>query len=103
MRGEVVGVICHEHIGPAREWTAEEIDFASSLAAMVSLALEESHRARSESLLRESEEKFKALFALSPLGMARASWDGRFLQVNESFARIIGRKPEKCWPGVTGT
>lgn len=93
VRGEVVGVICHEHIGPAREWSAEEIDFASSLAAMVSLALEESHRARSESLLRESEEKFKALFALSPLGMARASWDGRFLQVNESFARIIGYTP----------
>jgi len=95
VRGEVVGVICHEHIGPAREWSAEEIDFASSLAAMVSLALEESHRARSESLLRESEERFKALFALSPLGMARASWDGRFLQVNESFARIIGYKPEE--------
>ncbi len=95
VRGEVVGVICHEHIGPAREWSAEEIDFASSLAAMVSLALEESHRARSESLLRESEERFKALFALSPLGMARASWDGRFLQVNESFARIIGYTPEE--------
>jgi PAS domain S-box-containing protein len=95
VRGEVVGVICHEHIGPARDWSPEEIDFASSLAAMVSLALEESHRARSESLLRESEEKFKALFALSPLGMARASWDGRFLQVNESFARIIGYTPEE--------
>ena len=93
VRGEVVGVICHEHIGPAREWSAEEIDFASSLAAMVSLALEESHRARSDQLLRESEEKFKALFALSPLGMARVSWDGRFLQVNDSFARIIGRQP----------
>lgn len=95
VRGEVVGVICHEHVGPAREWSAEEIDFASSLAAMVSLALEESHRARSENLLRESEERFKALFALSPLGMARASWDGRFLQVNESFARIIGYAPEE--------
>lgn len=95
VRGEVVGVICHEHIGPAREWSAEEIDFASSLAAMVSLALEESHRARSEQLLRESEERFKALFALSPLGMARASWDGHFLQVNESFARIIGYTPEE--------
>ncbi len=93
VRGEVVGVICHEHIGPAREWSPEEIDFASSLAAMISLALEESTRARSEQLLRESEEKFKALFALSPLGMARVSWDGRFLQVNDSFARIIGRQP----------
>ncbi|MEJ0088843.1 MAG: PAS domain S-box protein [Limisphaerales bacterium] len=95
VRGEVVGVICNEHIGPAREWSAEEVDFASSLAAMVSLALEESSRARSERMLRESEEKFKALFTLSPLGMARVSWDGRFLQANDSFARIIGRKPEE--------
>jgi PAS domain S-box-containing protein len=93
VRGEVIGVICHEHTGPRREWSPEEIDFASSLAAMVSLAVEESQRARSERLLRESEEKFKALFALSPLGMARVSWDGRFLQVNDSFARIIGRVP----------
>jgi PAS domain S-box-containing protein len=95
VRGEVVGVLCHEHVGPAREWSAEEIDFASSLAAMLSLAIEESQRARSEQLLRKSEEKFKALFALSPLGMARVSWDGRFLQVNESFASIIGRQPEE--------
>ncbi len=93
VRGEVVGVVCHEHVGLAREWSAEEIDFASSLAAMVSVALEESHRAHSEQLLRESEEKFKALFALSPLGMARVSWDGHFLQVNDAFARIIGREP----------
>jgi PAS domain S-box-containing protein len=43
----------------------------------------------------ESEEKFKALFALSPLGMARVSWDGHFLQVNDAFARIIGREPSE--------
>ncbi len=62
VRGEVVGVLCHEHVGPARDWSAEEIDFASALAAMVSLALEESHRGLSEHLLRKSEEKFRALF-----------------------------------------
>ena len=46
--GEVVGVLCHEHTGPPRDWSAEEIDFVSALASMVSLALEESNRARSE-------------------------------------------------------
>ena len=65
VRGEVVGVLCHEHVGPAREWSAEEIDFVSALAAMVSLTVEESNRARSERLLRESEEKFRALFETS--------------------------------------
>src|SRR4029077_9513627 len=54
--GEVVGVLCHEHTGLSRNWSAEEVDFVSALAAMASLALEESSRAQSEHLLRESEE-----------------------------------------------
>jgi PAS domain S-box-containing protein len=89
VRGEVVGVICHEHIGPAREWSAEEIDFASSLAAMVSLALEESHRARSESLLRESEEKFRALFEASSQGVMLHD-EHQYLEVNPAIVQILG-------------
>ncbi|RYZ61991.1 MAG: PAS domain S-box protein, partial [Proteobacteria bacterium] len=46
-----------------------------------------------ERAIRESEEKFKALFEFSPLGMARVSWEGQLLQVNESFARMIGYTP----------
>src|SRR5690606_31593854 len=30
--GEVVGVLCLEHIGPARTWQADEIAFAGELA-----------------------------------------------------------------------
>lgn len=52
-------------------------------------------RVEAERALRESEQTLKTLFTLSPLGMARVSWDGRFLQVNESFASIIGRQPEE--------
>lgn len=89
VRGEVVGVICHEHIGPAREWSAEEVDFASSLAAMVSLALEESHRARSESLLRESEEKFRALFEASSQGVMLHD-EHQYLEVNPAIVQILG-------------
>lgn len=89
VRGEVVGVICHEHTGPAREWTAEEIDFASSLAAMVSLALEESQRAKSERLLRESEEKFRALFETSSQGIMLHD-EHRYLEANPAIARILG-------------
>lgn len=52
------------------------------------------HR-EAERALRESEEKFKALFESSPLGMARVNWEGQLLQVNDSFARMIGRTPEE--------
>jgi PAS domain S-box-containing protein len=89
VRGEVVGVICHEHIGPAREWSAEEIDFASSLAAMVSLAVEESNRARSEGLLRDSEEKFRALFEFSSQGVMLHD-ENQYLEVNPAVVRMLG-------------
>jgi PAS domain S-box-containing protein len=59
MRGRIVGVLCHEHMGPARHWSAEEIDFVTALASMVSLALEESNRVHSEKLLRETEVRLR--------------------------------------------
>jgi diguanylate cyclase (GGDEF)-like protein/PAS domain S-box-containing protein len=53
LHGEVVGVICHEHTGPRREWTLEQQDFGASIADMVSLALEASERKRAEESLAE--------------------------------------------------
>jgi PAS domain S-box-containing protein len=89
--GEVVGVLCHEHIGPPRDWSAEEVDFVSALAAMVSLALEESSRAQSEHLLRESEERFSKAFHASPVNITilRLS-DKKFVEANDAFVRWFG-------------
>ncbi|MFO1501670.1 MAG: PAS domain S-box protein [Verrucomicrobiota bacterium] len=89
LHGEVIGVLCHEHIGPAREWDLEEIDFASSLATMVSLAHEAAQRARSEQALRESEEKFRALFEASSQGVMLHD-EEKFLEVNPATVRILG-------------
>ena len=36
--GEIVGVVCHEHVGTSRQWTLEEQDFAGSIADFASLA-----------------------------------------------------------------
>ena len=89
--GEVVGVLCHEHIGPLRDWSAEDIDFVSALASMVSLALEESSRAQSEHLLRESEERFSKAFRASPVNITilRLS-DKKFIEANDAFVRWFG-------------
>jgi GAF domain-containing protein len=87
--GEVVGVLCHEHTGSPRDWSAEEIDFVSALASMVSLALEESRRARSECLLRESEEKFRALFEGTSQPVVLHDEHG-ILEVNASWLQLLG-------------
>jgi PAS domain S-box-containing protein len=87
--GEVVGVLCHEHTGPPRDWSAEEIDFASALGSMVSLALEESNRRRSEHLLRESEEKFRALFEGTSQAVVLHDENG-ILEANLSWLQLLG-------------
>jgi PAS domain S-box-containing protein len=52
-------------------------------------------RKAAEEALRQSEEKFKQLYELSPLGMAQVEWDGSFVQVNQAFANIIGYTREE--------
>lgn len=39
--GELVGVVCLEHVGGGREWTTEDRDFASSVADQVALRVQQ--------------------------------------------------------------
>jgi GAF domain-containing protein len=45
---KMVGVVCHEHIGPRRTWNADDENFAYTIAGLVALA-EELKRERSKS------------------------------------------------------
>jgi len=95
LNGKLVGVLCQEHVGEPREWTAEEIDFAASVANMVSLGLEAAQRAHSEQALRESEQKFRALFESSSQGVMLHD-EEKFLEVNPATLRILGfDRPEE--------
>jgi len=89
LNGRLVGVLCEEHVGEPREWTPEEIDFASAVANMVSLSLEAAQRTRSEQALRESEKKFRVLFETSSQGVMLHD-DKEFLEVNPATIRILG-------------
>jgi GAF domain-containing protein len=39
---KMVGVVCHEHVGPKRRWTADEESFAYLMSSYVALAVERS-------------------------------------------------------------
>ena len=52
LKGGVMGIVCYEHVGPARRWTLEEENFARSPADYISLAMEADERRRAEEALR---------------------------------------------------
>lgn len=51
--GLAEGVLCHEHIGPARRWTADEVTFSVAVANVASLALAWSEQKQAEARIRD--------------------------------------------------
>jgi len=71
--GEVVGMICHEHCGDGpRRWSARDIDFAGSMADLVSLALEQAARTEAERARAVAEQKLAAQERMASLGRLAA-------------------------------
>ena len=57
-------------------------------------------RKRDEAALRESEERFRAAFDQSVVGIVLADLEGRILRANDAFCQIVGR-PRAEVEGVT--
>ena len=55
--GQLAGVVCHEHVGPARVWTPDEQDFAASVGDLISLAIASSERRRTQQSFRSAQEE----------------------------------------------
>jgi len=94
IRGDFVGIVCHEHTGPMREWTLEEQDFAGSIAGMISLAVEASERKRIQETLRESEKKYRLLIDNYSAPITVCDRDGITLVINHAAAANFGGEPE---------
>ncbi|WP_211302347.1 GAF domain-containing protein [Nannocystis exedens] len=60
-RGRLVGVLCNEHVGPARQFTRDEQLFAASLADTVARALDAADRRRVEDGLAHAKAALEQL------------------------------------------
>lgn len=67
VHGEVVGVVCHEHLDGPRDWTQSDVDFASTVADMCSTILEQASRAEAEAELSERAWRSSELHRLELL------------------------------------
>lgn len=99
--GRVVGVLCLEHVGPARVWTTEEQTFAASLAAMATLTLEASDRRQAQealeqhirertSELRRTTVHLQTIIEESPLAMIELDQAGLVTTWNAAAATLFG-------------
>jgi len=96
LRGQLVGVVCHEHVGPARRWTADEELFATATGQLVQLALESRRREEAERALRESEARFRTIVEAAPVAMLVTSFpEGVVLYCNRALAALAGTTPER--------
>jgi two-component system, cell cycle response regulator len=65
--GHVIGVVCHEHVGPARSWLPNELDFAAALADQVALVLAADERWRLRGMADTTRRELQAARGLARL------------------------------------
>jgi PAS domain S-box-containing protein len=66
IKGEIAGIVCLGNVGTVRHWTAEDQNFARSLADLVSLAMEAQERKQAELALAESQRSLATLMSNIP-------------------------------------
>jgi len=85
-RGDTFGVIAVQHYHDSKAYGEEEKQILSFVAVQIAQAIE---RKRAQQALRESEEKFRALFAASSQGVMLHD-EQQYLEVNPAAVRILG-------------
>jgi PAS domain S-box-containing protein len=83
-------IIADGHIKWVREKAYLELDETGSLRGGFGIAQDISERKRSEEALQKSEACFRAVFEHAATGITIADLDGRLIQTNPAFRRLLG-------------
>ena len=114
LRGELVGIMCHEHVGPPRRWEFWEELLASTLADFVAMVLGASehvaqmtelatYRAHLEELVQErtkqpehAEQRLRHIFETAPVALVLTrAGDGLVVDANQRAAAVFETSLEK--------
>jgi len=106
--GQLAGVVCHEHVGPMRQWLLDEKSFAASIADVVAMAIGLEDQRRLAAQLATSEARYRTYVELSTEAILRAEFDppvqadegaaviaaqvaarARIAECNPAFARLL--------------
>lgn len=104
--GEVIGVICCEHVGEIRRWESEEEDFLMNVTYLIGETMESSERQKVVEELSKSEFRFRQVVEDSPVPMAITDIEGNIEHFNSKFIELFGwtaddvRTAEEWWNAV---
>ena len=89
--GKMIGVICYEHIGPSRQWTLEEVQFATSVANTVFLVLEGADRRKAEIETERSKNFLNSVIENLPIMVfVKDAEHLRFVRWNKAAEDVTG-------------
>jgi PAS domain S-box-containing protein len=71
-------------------------DEEGNIIGIIGFSVDITERLKAEEALRESEERFRAIFDQAAVGVAQIETStGRFIRVNQKYCAIVGLKPEE--------
>jgi PAS domain S-box-containing protein len=84
--GEMVGVVCHEHLGEPREWRDEDVSFAGSMGDFAAMALSQNRYQQVEA----ERERLSRIIEATPDMVAVMAPGGQILQMNPAGRKLLG-------------
>lgn len=93
--GELVGFVCAEHADGPRNWRMDEVGFVSGTADQVAQAIINHKRTQAVAALRESEQRYRALYDDNPAMFFTVDEAGFIQSVNRFAADALGRGVEE--------
>ncbi|SFR97674.1 PAS domain S-box-containing protein [Halomicrobium zhouii] len=88
--GEPIGVVCHEHVGSTREWTEDEIEFATNIADLVHRAWRNREHVQRTSELEKTQARFRALTENTTHAVVTIDDESTIQYVTEPIEDILG-------------
>jgi two-component system cell cycle sensor histidine kinase/response regulator CckA len=101
---QVVGVVCHEHVGAPRAWTHAETGFAAAVADLVALAMEQAVHIEARRTLEEQTQRVSEEQRMASLGRVAAAVGhdfGHLLTIVLSGVQEILAVPDLPAPAAT--
>lgn len=113
MNQKIVGVLCCEHVGGARNWTLDEQNFTSSIVDLVRLTIETDIRRKAEQALiknnealeqmvktrtrslQESEQRFASVIKYAPISIITIKMNGEIIEFNPEAEIVTGYSREQ--------